>query len=116
MAVIPNVNGMVSPDVAARGQEIYDELMAQIEPELMMESLPTLNEKYANETPQQAAERSERYDAAFAAYDLRYAAYMADLQMAIHGLKKDVRQSMEDNGRIDDLSALASLESTISAL
>lgn len=46
-------------------QQFYDLIMAEIEPELVSTQVPLLDEKYKDETPQQAAERTERYNRAF---------------------------------------------------
>jgi hypothetical protein len=48
---------------------IYNTLMEHIEPELVTDVLPYLDEWYKNETPEQNAARLERYKSAFATYE-----------------------------------------------
>lgn len=101
---------------SAQGQQIYDEIMGQIEPELLSTVLPTLKEKYKDETPQQAQERNARYDAAFAEYDKRYAQYMVDLSTKVHALQRTVRADEEKDVKTAEAQELSSLESSISSL
>jgi hypothetical protein len=117
MAQTPTTTGQALPsDAIARGQEIYDQLMREIEPELTNDVLPTLKEKYANETPEQATERQARYEAAFAEYDKRYAQYMNDMANKIHTFQRTVRAGIESDERTAEQGQLSSLESTISTL
>lgn len=45
--------------------DVYDMIMASIEPELMSENIESLDEWYQNETEQENKERLERYKRAF---------------------------------------------------
>lgn len=104
-------------DAIARGLEIYDEIMASIEPELTSASLTTLAEKYANETPEEGAARAQRYDAAFTEYDKRYATYMADMGGKVRSLQRTVRAGIESDEHADEeQQSLTNLEATISTL
>ncbi len=66
----PNV--VQSPEM----EEIYNLLMAQIEPDLMTEKLSRLSELYPNETPQEWNARQQRYQRALALYEERFTALM----------------------------------------
>lgn len=57
-------------------EEIYNLLMAQIEPELTTDMLPQLAAMYPGETPAEWKQRQERYQRAFALYEERFAALM----------------------------------------
>jgi hypothetical protein len=117
MADTQTATGAPEPDAIARGKQIYDQIMAEIDPELVTDSLTTLSEKYKDETPEQAAARSARYDAAFAEYDKRYAAYMTDLGGKVKSLQRTVRAGIENDERAEEqASTLNNLESTISSM
>lgn len=101
-------------DAMDRGKAVYDEIMAQIEPELTHASLATLADKYKDETPEQAQARQVRYDAAFAQYDQRYAQYMSNLSGQVKGLQRTVRAGIETDEREVEANQLANLESSFS--
>jgi len=48
---------------------LYDTLMGQIDPDLTLENIKTLDEKYKGETPEEKEKRELRYVASFQAYD-----------------------------------------------
>jgi hypothetical protein len=96
------------------GEEAYDRIMAGIEPELLSESLKTLKDKYKDETPQQAAERSERYTKAFLEFDKQFAAVKSDWQNAAESFEKDALRSIEKEDRDQEAADMSALEQTIS--
>ena len=48
---------------------LYDMIMAAIEPDLLTEMIPHLDEKYTGETEEQRKERMAHYEKAFAVFD-----------------------------------------------
>jgi len=50
-------------------EAMYDALMAQIEPDLMLSNLPTLTNKYAGETEDERKLREAKYQLAFLLFD-----------------------------------------------
>lgn len=48
---------------------LYDAMMSQIEPDLTLENIGRLEEKYAGETPEHKKWRDEKYENAFLLYD-----------------------------------------------
>jgi RPA family protein len=95
------------------GKEIYDSIMQQIEPELVSVMLPTLKEKYKNETAEEKTKRKDRYNKAFAKYHEMYTAYMADLDARIHRYHKEAMRSIEDFTRRGEDRALEELETSV---
>lgn len=77
------------------GEEVYDIIMASIEPELVTKNLPLLEQQHAGETPEAKAERMKRYEAAFAKYDEEFAKFMEKLHKEVHAVKRDARASAE---------------------
>jgi len=61
----PTTGTPIPIDPSLTGDEIYDRIMTGIEPELTTEQLPTLSEKYKDETDEQKQARADRYNAAF---------------------------------------------------
>lgn len=103
------------PPAIPTGEELYDSIMSKIEPELVSSSLPTLNGKYKDETPDQEKARRDRYNKAFAAYDAEYATTMADLQAKVVQYRKDAFAKVEDQQRALEESELSSLEDSMTA-
>lgn len=95
------------------GQEIFDLLMMQIEPELTSGQVDGLAAKYAGETPLEKIKRQERYNRAFAAYDKREAEFLIALHKNTAGAKRDIRRSAEQEANVSDKAALKKLESTL---
>ncbi len=52
---------------------VYNEIMRHIEPDLMLEQLPLLDQRYAAETPIDRLKRMKAYDEAFILYDKIFA-------------------------------------------
>lgn len=94
----PTLTLPVPPKVLS-GREIYDSIMSQIESELISSLLPTLKEKYKDETPEQKESRRKRYSDAFARYDELYVAYIADMETRIRRYKREAMRSIEEWAR-----------------
>ncbi len=100
---------------AQAGGDIYDRLMAQIEPELTMEGLKTLPEKYKNETPEDAHKRGHRYKQAFEKYDRQFQAYVSNLQAAERQIEHGAVAAAEAAVQTDESGELANIQSKISS-
>ena len=103
-----------SADSSATGDQIYDAIMAGIEPELMTAELPLLDERYKGETPEQAQARAERYNKAFEEYDRQFADYKAQWNEQFNAYKRDALKSTEQEARQEELVQLQNLEQSIS--
>lgn len=98
------------------GQEIYDAIMAGIEPELTTAGLETLEQVYANESEQDKAARAARYDAAFLEYDKQFQVYSDQWMDSLRSYKRTAVSSLEkENRETEDKAALDSIESSLSA-
>ena len=88
-------------------------IMEKIEPELTLEGVKLLDEKYAAETPEQTKARAERYAKAREEYQKQYAAYRMSLEEQIHAYEKHGLELMEGQARAAEQESLDSLESSI---
>lgn len=104
-----------APPAIPSGEEIYDRIMGQIEPELVTAVLPTLKEKYKDETQEEAKVRAVRYQKAFAEYDKQYAAYLQSQEGALRSYQMNLGRAVENVARSDEAPHLGDLESAISA-
>jgi hypothetical protein len=92
------------------GGEVYDGIMSEIEPDLVRAVIPTLDVKYAGETPEQHAVRLARYRAAYAEYAVRFAAWASEMSALVSQYRKSALKLEEQESRSKDSSELASIE------
>lgn len=92
-------------------QELYDQIMVQIEPELTTTIIPTLVEKYAHEDSSDAQARAKRYAQACEKYDTSFRAYMQALRGAIKQFARSAAKSFEATVRTGERMNLQNLES-----
>ena len=95
------------------GKEVYDSIMKQIDPELLSDSLPTLEEKYEKETAKEKEARRKRYNVAFKKYHETYTAYLSDLDARIHRYQREAMKSIEDRSHQQEEKQLEDLEASI---
>lgn len=96
------------------GDELYDMIMQGIETDLTTDQIPLLDEKYKNETPEEAAIRAERYQRAFAEYNGQLSAYLARFQFKMRECQSTARNSLESAERTKEGQALLGLEEAMS--
>ena len=95
------------------GQELYDAIMGHIEPELTTASLQVLAEKYADETPEERANRKQQYECAFAQYDQAYEGYIQTLQAQVDRHRRHSFTEVELEDRQEEEGFLKTLSHTI---
>lgn len=97
------------------GGEMYDAIMAGIEPELVSTNVKSLPEAYKDETDEQAAERAERYNRAFEAYEAALQAQQNSWEQQLAAMRKQAFQSTEKESHDAEQTDLSALEQTIAA-
>jgi hypothetical protein len=90
---------------------VYDLLMADIEPELLLANIPLLKAKYATETPDEHAIRMERYKTAYKDFDLAMATFMNDVDGEVRTTQRKVLKNKEIADRKNEEDVLTSLTS-----
>ena len=102
-----------SQDPKVLAEEVYDVLMEGIEPELVRSVVPTLAEKYKDETAEEHAARMERYARAYLKWDEEFKSFMKDVERTAAEAKRKVRKEKESAARAEDQTAINSLTSAI---
>lgn len=97
------------------GDDLYDTIMGEIEPELVSTVYPTLDEKYKNETPDEKAARQARYDKAFVEYERRFALYTNKWNGELRAFQTGVSRALEADDRAEDETIMSQLESAFAA-
>lgn len=95
-------------------QELYDSLMSAIEPELTTSQLPLLDQKYKDETPEEADARAKRYDKAYEEYDKKFLEYSLEMQKNLRVYQRQSSASFERMDRTEEENQITALESQIS--
>ncbi len=91
------------------GTQVYDQIMATIESELVSANIPTLDVQYTGEAPEARTARYERYQAAFAKYDEAFKAWASELSQAVNTYRKHAIRSAEESSRAEESTAMDSL-------
>ena len=94
------------PPQIPTGQELYDALMAHIEPELTTEGAKSLAAKYQNESPVDRAARKKKYELAFERCQKSYDEYMATLHTQVGRYRRDAFRHAEVEDRSHDSTML----------
>lgn len=92
------------------GAEIYDGLMADIEPDLVSAAIPLIDAKYAGETPEQTAERLARYKAAYEEYERRFNEWADEMEVLVNAYRKDALKLEEQDSKEQESAELGNLE------
>jgi hypothetical protein len=108
---LPQGDTGMSPNLT--GDELYNLLMLDIEPELTTALLPTLDEKYKDEAPEESKARAERYEKAFAEYDKKFEEYVSTAKQRIHERKREALTMAEGDDREKETGDLQNLEQSM---
>lgn len=99
--------------VVRSASEIYDVLMAKIEPELVSTEIPKLISRYVSESAEDRAARAKRYEAAFMEYDRLFAAFMTGAEAQVASFRRRAFASAESQSREEEASVMQGIESSI---
>lgn len=80
-----------NPQKPHSAEWIYDEIMRHIEPELMLDSIPTLEQRYQEESDEDRTARLGQYQKAFAIYDEAYPQVMGLLDEGARAIRKNAK-------------------------
>ena len=96
--------------------DLYRVIMHELEPDLLIENLPLLAQKYGDESATDCAKRKERYATAFAECFARIDVVMAQMKEDSHAFKAHVIDLCRVKENAFSADMLLSLEDSISAL
>lgn len=97
-------------------EEVYDKLMAEIEPDLMTDAMPHLAEKYEGETEEERTERFARYEKAFEKYEEVFDAWIGGLKQKYEVARRDLMKKAEKKTIKKEAAMLQELEASLDAL
>lgn len=109
-------SGIPPPPVIPGGEEVYDRIMSGIEPELTTAMLPTLADKYAQETQAERDARMERYKAAFLKYEEEHKKFLMSQEGQVRSYGRNLMSAVEARAGGADSEKLENIESLITNL
>lgn len=101
------------PPPVLSGQELYDTIMRDIEPDLLSSNVETLAVAYETQSPEEKAERADRYRQAFAEYERRLAQYQLQWDMQLSAYKRQAISYIEHQSQSNEAAELQNIESSI---
>lgn len=93
-----------------RPDDLYNIIMAQIEPELVIGTVETLKEQYKNESEADQKKRFKRYERAFEQYKIEKQLYLERAQEEVAYFLKNKRFQAEQESLKDEKQILSNLE------
>lgn len=109
----PATKTQLTPPNIPSGEEVYQIIMTQIEPELLPENVKTLTEKYKDETPEQTKARAARYEVAFQRYRETYDRYTVKMTADVTTYLRTDLQNMEQGAKQQENVVLGQLEQSM---
>jgi hypothetical protein len=91
--------------------DVYDAIMGDIDMDLITVNLPTLEEKYKNETPEERVARQKRYQEAYAKYDKAFEEWSMQMNSAVTTYRHNALASAEKKSKEEEAKDLANIES-----
>lgn len=95
----------------ALAEDVYNMIMAEIEPDLLLENIPLLEKTYENETPEEHTLRMQRYAESYKKFDQDLALFMNDVDGKVRETKRRSLKAKEEQARSEDADKLESIAS-----
>ena len=92
-------------------EQLYDLIMADIEPDLLLANIPNLDAKYAGETPEEHTARMKRYEASYKKFDAEFSTFMTEVNDKVRVSKRSALKEKEEKIKTQEANALNSIES-----
>ena len=95
----------------ALAEQVYDMIMGDIEPDLLLANIPLLDETYQGETPEEHESRLQRYAVSYKKFDLEMAKFMTDVNGNVRATQRAALREKEDQAKTEEQNALTSIAS-----
>ena len=107
-------SGIPAPPVIEGGDEVYNKIMGEIEPDLTTDQLPLMDEKYKNESEEDRKARMKRYAEAAKTFKVKYEEFKSNQEGGLKRFKRGAMGAIEEKSSNSDMNEMALLESAIS--
>lgn len=110
---MPTDTSQIPADNRVLAEEVYDMIMGEIEPDLLLKNIPLLDQTYAGETSEQHDARMHRYSVAYKKFDLAMAKFMTDIDGKVRASQREALRAKEAEAKQEESNALNSITSAI---
>lgn len=114
------MNDNTQPQVGISNEElaeqVYDLLMREIEPDLLSYNLPKIDEFYTSETEAEKEKRMERYQQAYASFEIAFNKFMSMVHTSAQKSKQVSLKQAEQADRANEVDDIASAAANIDSL
>lgn len=93
-------------------KQLYNAIMADIEPDLLLEHIPYLDELYADENEADHAARMSRYEEAYKKFDTALQSFMGEVHEEVRVSRREALRTQELRDRAEEQTALTNLETS----
>lgn len=95
-------------------KQLYNAIMADIEPDLLLEHIPLLDELYSGEAAADKATRMARYESAYKKFDQALQQFMGEVHEEVRVSRREALKTKELRDRAEEQAALSHLETSFS--
>jgi hypothetical protein len=113
---MPTLPKTFPPEILSDPKKFYDFVMGGIEPDLMTETISTLDEKYGGETEEDRAIRYEKYTFAYQLFDEVVQEFDDAMKKQTKTIIKKMDAKALKKAKEEDDTVLTALSSQISAI
>lgn len=103
----PAAEPVISPE------ELYDILMQEIEPDLTMANIGTLEQKYADETVEEHRARMAHYEFAFVIFDDCLLEIGMHLEEDVRILKEEMKRMAKEEATSEEVNNMKNIEQSL---
>lgn len=104
---VPVADGAQNDELS---KQLYNAIMVDIEPDLLLEHIPYLDELYAGETEKAHADRMARYEESYKKFDTALQQFMGEVHEEVRVSRREALKAQEFRDRAEEQTALTHLE------
>lgn len=108
---MPSVQTDPTADNRVLAESVYDMIMDEIEPDLLLANIPLMDAKYAGESTEQHDARMKRYVVAYKKFDLELNKFMTDIDTKVRITQRVALKQKEAESQLQEANTLHSIAS-----
>lgn len=109
---MPSVQTEATADNRVLAESVYDMIMDEIEPDLLLANIPLMDAKYAGESTEQHDSRMQRYVVAYKKFDLELHKFMTDIDTKVRITQRIALKQKEAESQLQEANTLHSIASS----
>ena len=106
-----NTNPTLPAENRVLAEQVYDMIMQEIEPDLVLAVIPTLDATYANESDADHESRMQRYAVAYKKFDIQFEKFMTDVNGKVRMTHRQALREKEEQAKSEEINTLTSIAS-----